>query len=195
MAYSEIIKTNWRKWLPGLVAAGCVAGGLSAAELHQIGKEMRVMKLTSTAFAEGQPIPMRHTGDGADGSPPLQWSDAPAGTKSFALICDDPDAPAGTWVHWVIYRLPAGTKELPEKIAQTEILPSGARQGVNDFRRIGYGGPLPPLGKPHRYFFKLYALDDELPRIPRVTKPELLQAMEGHILAEAQLMGTYQRTR
>ena len=153
------------------------------------------MKLTSTAFADGNPIPTRHTCDGADVSPPLQWSDAPAGAKSFALICDDPDAPVGDWVHWVIYGLPAATTALPEKIAPSETLPNGARQGVNDFRRVGYGGPCPPPGKPHRYFFKLYALDAELPRQSRASKADLLRAMQGHILAQAQLMGTYQRAR
>jgi hypothetical protein len=153
------------------------------------------MKLTCTGFEDGQPIPVQYTGDGADVSPPLRWTDAPAGTRSFALICDDPDAPAGTWVHWVIYGLPAATKELPERISTAETLPSGARQGLNDFRRVGYAGPLPPPGKPHRYFFKLYALDAELPLKSRAAKPELLRAMEGHILAEAQVMGTYRRAR
>jgi len=153
------------------------------------------MKLTSTAFADGQTIPNRHTCDGADVSPPLQWTDAPAGIRSFALICDDPDAPVGTWVHWVIYGLPAATKALPEKIATTAALPTGGKQGLNDFQRIGYGGPCPPPGRPHRYFFKLYALDTELALPPRATKAELVRAMEGHILAEARLMGTYQRGR
>ena len=153
------------------------------------------MKLTSTAFAEGQPIPANHTCDGADVSPPLQWSEAPPSTKSFALICDDPDAPVGTWVHWVIYGLPATASELPGMIAPTESLPNGAKQGLNDFRRVGYGGPCPPPGRPHRYFFKLYALDTELLLKPRATKQDLLRAMAGHILAETRLMGTYQRAR
>ena len=192
---AKIMKTNWRRWLPGLVAAGCVAGCLPAAEPGQTEKELRVMNLTSTAFENGRPIPVRHTGDGADVSPPLQWSGAPEGTKSFALICDDPDAPAGTWVHWVLYGLPAATKELPEKIPAVESLPGGARQGLNDFRRIGYGGPLPPPGGPHRYFFKLYALDAEPALRSRATKADLVRAMAGHILGEAQLMGTYQRAR
>jgi hypothetical protein len=185
------MKKSWRWWLLGLVMAGC----LPAAEPSQAGEETNVMKLTSTAFQNGRPIPVQHTGDGADVSPPLQWSGAPAGTKSFALICDDPDAPVGTWVHWVIYGLPSAMNELPKKISTAESLPSGAKQGLNDSRRVGYSGPLPPPGKPHRYFFKLYALDAELPLKPRATKSELLRAMEGHILAEAQLMGTYQRTR
>jgi hypothetical protein len=153
------------------------------------------MKLVSTAFENGRPIPVQYTGDGPDVSPHLQWSDAPAGTKSFALICDDPDAPAGTWVHWVIHGLPGSAKELPEKIPTAESLPDGLKQGINDFGRIGYGGPLPPPGKPHRYFFKLYALDAAPALKPRATKQELLRAMEGHTLAEAQVMGTYQRAR
>jgi Raf kinase inhibitor-like YbhB/YbcL family protein len=153
------------------------------------------MKLTSMAFADGEPIPMRYTCDGADVSPPLQWSEVAPGTKSFALICDDPDAPVGTWVHWVIYGLPATTRELPEMVAATETLPDGAKQGLNDFRRVGYGGPCPPPGRPHRYFFKLYALDAGLALNARASKPDLLRAMAGHILAEAQLMGTYQRAR
>ena len=189
------MKINWCRWLLGLVAAGCVAGRLPAAQPRQTGREISVMKLTSTAFENGRPIPVQYTGDGADVSPPLQWSGAPAGTRSFALICEDPDAPAGTWAHWIIYGLPAATKELPEKISTAESLSSGAGQGLNDFRRVGYGGPLPPPGKAHRYFFKLYALDAEVSLKPRAAKPELLRAVEAHILAEAQLMGTYQRGR
>ena len=153
------------------------------------------MKLTSAAFEDGQTIPVRHTGEGADSSPPLRWSGAPENAKGFALICDDPDAPAGTWVHWVIYGLPAAATELPEWVPAVERLPNGAKQGVNDFRRVGYGGPLPPPGKAHRYFFKLYALDAELALDSRLTKAELLRAMEGHVLAEARLMGTYRRAR
>ena len=157
------------------------------------GKE--TMQLTSPAFAEGQSIPREHTCDGADVSPALHWRDVPSPTRSFALICDDPDAPAGTWVHWVIYGLPAEARELPAALPGAETLPDGARQGLNDFGRVGYGGPCPPPGKPHRYFFKLYALDTVLTLKPRATKAELLQAMEGHILAEAHAMGVYQRKR
>jgi len=151
------------------------------------------MNLMSTAFEDGRPIPAQYTGDAADESPYLRWSDVPAGTKSFALICDDPDAPGGTWVHWVLYGLPGSARLIPEKFPTAESLAGGVKQGVNDFGRIGYGGPLPPPGKPHRYFFKLYALDAELALKPRASKPELLRAMEGHILAEAQIMGTYKR--
>ena len=151
------------------------------------------LKITSTAFTEGEAIPAKYTCQGDDISPPLEWTGAPAGTKSFALICDDPDAPAGTWVHWVIFNLPADASGLPERIDKAETLPDGAAQGTNDFKRTGYGGPCPPPGKPHRYFFKLYALDTVLPLKPKATKEEVLQAMRGHILAEGQLLGTYQR--
>jgi Raf kinase inhibitor-like YbhB/YbcL family protein len=151
------------------------------------------IQLTSSAFTEGASIPTMYTCDGKDVSPPLKWSNVPEGTKSFALISDDPDAPVGTWVHWVIYDIPAEVTELPEAVPTTETLANGAKQGRNDFKRIGYGGPCPPRGGPHRYFFKLYALDSQLGLKPGATKKELLKAMEGHILAEGQLMGTYQR--
>jgi len=153
------------------------------------------MKLTSTAFEDGRPVPVQYTGDGANVSPPLQWSGAPDGTLGFALICDDPDAPMGTWVHWVMYGLTSATNNLPEATPRTERLPGGALQGVNSSHRVGYDGPLPPPGKPHHYIFKLYALDTELSLQPRASKPELLRAMEGHILAEARLTGIYQRVR
>ncbi len=155
--------------------------------------ESMKIKLTSSAFSEGKPIPTKHTCDGEDLSPPLKWSQVPQGAQSIALICDDPDAPMGTWVHWVLWGLPATTTELSEKVSLTETLSNGARQGINDFKRIGYGGPCPPPGSPHRYFFKLYALDTNLSLKPRATKQDLLQAMEGHVLAKGQLMGTYQR--
>lgn len=149
--------------------------------------------LTSPAFAEGAPIPAKHTCDGKDLSPPLKWSNVPQGTKSLALICDDPDAPVGTWAHWVLYNIPPSATELPEGVPPKEVVLNSARQGINDFKRIGYGGPCPPPGGPHRYFFKLYALNAELSLRPGATKRDLLRAMEGHILAEGQLMGTYRR--
>ena len=135
-------------------------------------------EISSTAFPDGGMIPKKFTCDGADVSPPLSWTPAPAGTQSFALIMDDPDAPAGTWVHWVIYNLPADTRELPEGVEKQKQLASRAIQGRNDFRRIGYGGPCPPPGKPHRYYFKLYALDTELTLKAEATKPELERAHE-----------------
>jgi len=151
------------------------------------------LRIVSAAFTEGAPIPAQHTCDGRDVSPPLMWSGAPGGVRSFALIADDPDAPAGTWVHWVLYDLPASTTELPEGVPPAETVAGGGRQGRNDFGRLGYGGPCPPRGRPHRYFFKLYALDTELDLPARATKQEVERAMRGHILADGQLMGTYQR--
>lgn len=151
------------------------------------------LKLTSTAFEPGGTIPKKFTCDGPDVSPALAWSGAPAGTRSFALIMDDPDAPVGTWVHWVLYDLPVGTHELAENTAKQEELPNGARQGRNDFRRIGYGGPCPPAGPAHRYFFKLYALDAKLALKAGATKAEVEKVMKGHILAQSELMGRYGR--
>ena len=188
------MRTNRYGWLlAGIAATGWVAGNLAGAEPRQTGKEESTMKLTSVAFTEGRPIPANHTCDGADASPPLHWSEAPAGTRSFALICDDPDAPVGTWVHWVIYGLPATAVELPAMVAPTESLPNGAKQGLNDFRRVGYGGPCPPPGGPHRYFFKLYALDEVLGLGEGIDKEALEKAMELHILGKAQLIGLYKR--
>jgi len=151
------------------------------------------IRLTSTAFTGGGTIPRKHTCDGSDVSPPLAWDNVPGGTKSFALICDDPDAPMGTWVHWVLFNLPADTRSLAEAVPPDKELPNGARQGTNDFRKIGYGGPCPPPGKPHRYFFKLYALDTVLDLPAGSTKAQVVKAMEGHVLAEGQLMGKYGR--
>lgn len=150
--------------------------------------------LKSPAFSEGAVIPKKYTCQGSDLSPQLEWEKPPAGTKSIALICDDPDAPMGTWVHWVLWNLPADLTSLPEGIGKSAPLPQGAQQGMTDFRRPGYGGPCPPPGKPHRYYFKLYALDITLVLPYKSSKEDLLKAMHGHILAEAVLMGTYQRS-
>ena len=152
--------------------------------------------LTSTAFRDGAAIPVKHTCDGVDVSPPLAWSDAPAGTRSFAFIADDPDAPAGAWVHWLLYNLPAAVSELPENVAKVESLDlGGARQGRNDFRRPGYGGPCPPPGPAHRYVFTLYALDAPLTLKAGAQRKDVETAMEGHVLGSAQLMGTYARQK
>lgn len=150
------------------------------------------IEITSQAFEEETMIPEKYTCDGIDVSPPLTWTSIPEGTKTLALICDDPDAPMGTWVHWVLFNLPASINELPESVPTDEELENGAKQGRNDFRRIGYGGPC-PLGGTHRYYFKLYALDEELDLKTGVVKEELLKAMEGHILGKGQLMGRYKR--
>ena len=151
------------------------------------------MKISSDAFAANETIPKKFTCDGPDVSPKLTWSEPPAKTQGFALIMDDPDAPAGTWVHWVLFDLPAETRELAEGVAKQEQLANGARQGRNDFGKIGYGGPCPPPGNPHRYFFKLYALDAKLNLKAGVTKADVERAMYGHTLAHADLVGRYGR--
>ena len=148
--------------------------------------------LTSSAFADDALIPRRHTCDGEDVSPPLALTGIPDGTQSVALICDDPDAPVGTWVHWVLFNLPADLVELPAGIPGDEILSNGAKHGKNDFGKLGYGGPCPPGGT-HRYFFKVYALDTKVSLAGGASKDMLLKAMEGHILAEGRLMGKYRR--
>ena len=154
------------------------------------------MTLTSTAFPHQGAIPRQYTCDGGDTSPPLAWSGVPAGAKSLVLIVDDPDAPDPaapkmTWVHWVLYSIPATATGLKEGIAPRE-LPAGTRDGLNDWGRTGYGGPCPPIGR-HRYFHKLYALDRALPDLGRPRKADVERAMKGHVLAEAVLIGTYQR--
>jgi Raf kinase inhibitor-like YbhB/YbcL family protein len=180
-------------WISALLFAGCQA----SKPVEDLGdKGVPAMQVTSGAFSEGGTIPTQCTADGKDVSPPLSWSGAPATTRTVALVCDDPDAPrAQPWVHWVLFNLPADKKELEEAVAPTETLPDGAEQGKNDFGKIGYGGPAPPPGKPHRYFFKLYALDTRLDLQPGVTKQQLEKAMKGHILAKAELMGKYGRSR
>lgn len=152
--------------------------------------------LSSAAFSQQGAIPTKYTCEGADLSPPLSWTGLPPGTKSLALIVDDPDAPDPaapemTWVHWVLYNLPPTAAGLPEGAS---VLPAGTQQGLNDWRRIGYGGPCPPIGR-HRYFYKLYILDTVLPDLGRATKATLEKAMKGHILGQAQLVGTYRKQR
>jgi len=152
--------------------------------------------LTSPAFSHGQAIPEAHTCEGDDVSPALQWSGLPDGTRSLVLIVDDPDAPDPkapriTWVHWVLYNLPVASSGLSERVKPSQ-LPDGTLQGINDWKRTGYSGPCPPVGR-HRYFFKLYALDSILPNLGTPTKDSLLKAMEGHVLEKAELLGTYQK--
>jgi Raf kinase inhibitor-like YbhB/YbcL family protein len=158
----------------------------------KIKDEKMEIQITSTAYDDGGLIPAKHTCDGEDVSVPLQWTGVPQAAKSIALISDDPDAPVGTWVHWVLFNLPVETVELAGAIPADQILPSGARQGTNDFGSIGYGGPCPPGGT-HRYFFKIYALDTMLTLQAGATKQQLLKAMTGHILAQGQLIGKYKR--
>ena len=155
--------------------------------------EVWALRVESPAFENQGKIPVQYTCDGKDVSPPLIWENPPEGTQSFALIADDPDSPIGTWVHWVLYSLPNGVGELQENLPEAESLPNGAKQGLSDFGKVGYGGPCPPPGKPHHYFFKVYALSAPLTLPPRATKTDLLVAMNGHILAQAELVGTYER--
>ena len=160
--------------------------------------EVPTMNLISPAFEHDAPIPARHTCDGKEVSPALRWSGVPDDARSLVLVVDDPDAPdpaapQRTWVHWVLYNLPADAGGLPEGVSRAQ-LPEGTREGRNDWKRTGYGGPCPPVGR-HRYFHKLYALDSVLPDLHQPTKAELLAAMEGHVLGQAQLVGTYQRER
>lgn len=154
------------------------------------------LTLRSPSFPPNGSIPGKYTCEGDDISPPLEWAEAPGATKSFALIVDDPDAPDPnaprmTWVHWVLYNVPASTSALPEAV-KSAALPPGTRQGLNDFKRAGYGGPCPPIGR-HRYFHKLYALDITLPDLGAATKAQVEQAMKGHVLATAELIGTYEK--
>ncbi len=158
------------------------------------GESEMAFTIRSSAFQEGGTIARIHTCDDRDISPPLSWENPPEGTKSLALICDDPDAPMGTWIHWVLYNLPGSVRKLPEGVPAQAKLKDGTLQGKNDFGRTGYGGPCPPRGKPHRYFFKLYALDMELKLSPGLTKKELLRAIEGHILGQTELFGKYGRS-
>ncbi len=167
---------------------------VEAGERAAIFWDYMTLTLKSTAFADGQEIPREYTCDGADVSPPLVWSGVPEGTESLVLIVDDPDAPDPaapkmTWVHWVLYNLPPSTTELAAGVPPAD-LPSGTREGLNDWKRTGYGGPCPPIGR-HRYFHKLYALNVTLPEVEPPTKAALEEAMAGHVLASAELVGTY----
>ena len=172
-----------------------LTGGLYLAPTTHLGAgdSAMALELESPTFEAQATIPTKYTCDGPDVSPPLSWNDQPKGTKSFTIICDDPDAPGGTWVHWVLYDLPPDTSGLPEDVPKTKTLDNEAKQGTNDFRSIGYGGPCPPRGPAHRYFFKLYALDAKLDLPPGKTKRDVEKAIEGHILASAELVGLYKR--
>ena len=186
-----MIRMTTRTALSVFAALLFFAAGLPA--LGANGDAAMELKLTSPTFQPDGMIPGKFTCDGADVSPALKWSDPPSGTQSLALIMDDPDAPGRTWVHWVLYDLPADARELPEGVPKQNKLQSGALQGNNDFPKIGYGGPCPPRGPAHRYFFKLYALDAKTGLKPGATKAELEKAMKGHILAQTELVGRYRR--
>jgi Raf kinase inhibitor-like YbhB/YbcL family protein len=154
---------------------------------------LKNMTLTCCNFEDGEPIPREYTGDGRNDSPPLWWSDPPEGTVSFALVCDDPDAPRGTFTHWVLFDLPGHCRELKAAVSGSPTLPNGARQGLNGFGRLGYAGPAPPPGKPHHYVFELYALDAPLGLDSGATREQVLEQMHGHQLARGKLIGVYER--
>ena len=170
------------------VALALAAGSFSAAK-----DSSGTLELTTTAFRPAGAIPVQFTCSGENISPFLTWNHPPSRTQSFVLIVDDPDAPMGTWVHWVVYNLPASAQHLPEHIPVGEMIAGGGKQGVNDFPTHGYGGPCPPPGKPHRYFFRLYAIDTILNLPPPVQRKDVDAAMKGHVLAHAELMGTFAR--
>ena len=149
--------------------------------------------LQSKAFNNNDPIPSKYTGEDINISPPLEWTNAPIGTKGFILVCDDQDAPAGAWVHWVLYDIPPSVKSINEAIPRNKIVLGSAKHGINDFDQIGYDGPMPPPGSPHRYVFKLYAVDKQTGLAPGLTKDEILKTIKPRIMAEAQMIGTYQR--
>ena len=173
------------------ILIGIIPVSLTLINLSAGGLDMAI-SITSSAFTDGAMIPKKHTCDAEDISPDLKWSGVPKEAKSLALICDDPDAPAGTWVHWVLFNIPADVTGLPAGISSEAVLKKGAHYGKNDFRKLGYGGPCPPGGT-HRYFFKVYALDTLLNLESGSTKAQIVAAMKGHILAEGQLMGKYKR--
>ena len=178
--------------LPASACHGAPIAGQTGSSADARGDSMN-LAVTTGAFPAGGAIPKSFTCDGGDTSPGLEWSGAPAGVQSFALIVDDPDAPAGTWTHWIAWNIPAQSTALPDGVPKNETLGDGTRQGRNDFQRIGYGGPCPPQGKPHRYFFRLYALDRKLELKAGAGRSELERAMKGHVLAQGEITGKYGR--
>jgi len=159
----------------------------------EVTRTVRVFKLSSTAFSDGGRMPERYTCMGLDVSPPLRWEGYPLETRSFTLIVEDIDAPGGVFTHWIIYNIPANVSMLEEEVEKVSVLPSGVMQGLNDFGRIGYGGPCPPAGKPHRYIFKIFALDAVLDIKPAASRNEVLKALENHIIGKAELTGIFSR--
>jgi Raf kinase inhibitor-like YbhB/YbcL family protein len=190
---------GWKWMFPAFVVSCLLMAGVFTAcadEPKEGSTEeatMATIELKSDAFAQGETIPAKYTCDDADVSPALSWSQPPEGTKEVVLICDDPDAPVGTWDHWVVYGLPADTAGLPEGVPAANEIETGGLQGKNSWGNLGYGGPCPPKGPAHRYFFKLYAIDTKLDMKPGAAKKEVLNAIEGHILAQGELMGKYAR--
>jgi Raf kinase inhibitor-like YbhB/YbcL family protein len=194
---TEPVHSSARIVLPFLVLSVLFLSPSCSAEEKATDEGRSAMEIRSSAFAPESKIPLRHTCDGEDLSPQLSWSGVPDGVESFVLIMDDPDAPPGTWVHWLLYDLPADIRELPEGLPRSESLDGGGIQGmcwgVDSFSRVGYYGPCPPPGLPHRYSFRLYALGARLGLPAKATKNQVLDAMKGQVLAEAELVGLYGR--
>lgn len=176
-----------------LLAAVIVATSVAQSPMKQAPSTHIRFQLSIPAFPAGGAIPREHTCDGADQSPELRWRDVPAGTVAFALVMHDPDAPAGDWVHWIVWNIPSTESGMTANFAKTEELPNGTRQGPNGFRKIGYNGPCPPSRKDHKYFFQLYAMDTTLDIPTGAARNQLDAALKGHVLAEAEYMGTYHR--
>jgi Raf kinase inhibitor-like YbhB/YbcL family protein len=181
----------WR--MIAVTAAGILLLSAKSAARAQSGAKAMLFTISSPSFSNGGEIAKKFTCDGSDVSPQLSWTEPPAGTKAFALLVDDPDAPVGNWNHWTMWNMPASTRSLPEGVSKEQRLPDGSEQGLNDFRKIGYNGPCPPRGKPHRYYFKLFALAVKLDLKAGAGKRELEAVMKGHILATAEWMGRYGR--
>ena len=176
-----------------VLISGCIASEPDEETLIKEDVNMDVISVSSDVFENGGMLSSEYTCDGSDVSPGLFWNTVPAGTQSIALIVDDPDAPGGTWVHWVIYNIPADSTGLTTAVPKNKSLDDGSLQGKNDFGKIGYNGPCPPPGKPHRYFFKVYALDTTLSLTSGATKSQVEAAMSGHILAQGEMIGKYGR--
>ena len=174
-----------------LQVASCGGAEAGSAQAHD--PSPAGFRIESPAFKEGATIPVRFTCKGENVSPQLAWTNPPAGTRSFVLIVEDPDAPAGVWTHWVVYNLPAQTRAMDETAPKQPRLPDGGLQGVTSFGGVGYGGPCPPPGNAHRYFFRLYALDTALNLLPGAAKQDVVAAMKGHVLGKAELMGRFKR--
>ncbi len=182
---------QFSRYIPAMLALMSACQGGKGPPSKTEGGQSPVL-VVSEAFEGGGLIPVRYTCDGEDISPPIHWSGIPQGTRSLSLVCEDPDAPAGTWIHWVVFDIPPGLDGFREAVPGVKTLEGGAKQGLNDFHRIGYGGPCPPRGS-HRYFFRLYALDTIIPLEAGATREELMKAMEGHVIADGVLMGRYRR--
>ncbi len=178
-------------WI-GLALILIILNGCGGSRAPQ-GKPAPELQVESSAFRAGEAIPTRYTCDGEDLSPALSWSEPPAGSQSLAVLCDDPDAPVGIWVHWVLFNIPPTTRSLPEGVPADPVVAEVGTQGSNSWHRLGYGGPCPPAGSTHRYYFKVYALDTRLALQAGADKQAVEKAMKGHILAEGQLMGRYSR--